>query len=168
MSSSQSCFRDISDVLRAAPFNPKNKDRRLHRHAAFFGTMQECLEDCCEVWPCFVDSSHILICLTVLSETEGRRGARGGARRASLRGPRRTRGRRWSRSCCLRTPSRARCGGGAGRTGVGVLVAPRDGVLRSCTATHESARPRMGGRMLHVPPDVIGRRAPRTAKPHPL
>jgi hypothetical protein len=30
-------------------FNPKNKDRRLHRHPAFFGTMQEVMEDCCEV-----------------------------------------------------------------------------------------------------------------------
>jgi hypothetical protein len=30
-------------------FNPKNKDRRLHRHPAFFGTMEEVLEDCCEV-----------------------------------------------------------------------------------------------------------------------
>ncbi|PCH39932.1 ankyrin [Wolfiporia cocos MD-104 SS10] len=34
-----------------SPFNPKNKDRRLHRHPAFFGTMQECLEDCCEYCP---------------------------------------------------------------------------------------------------------------------
>jgi hypothetical protein len=32
-----------------ATFNPKNKGRRLHRHPAFFGTMDECLEDCCEV-----------------------------------------------------------------------------------------------------------------------
>lgn len=37
----------LTDVL--APYNPKNKDRRLHRHPAFFGTMAECLEDCCEV-----------------------------------------------------------------------------------------------------------------------
>ena len=42
-------------------FNPKNKRRRLHRHPAFFvsGTMEECLEDCCEVtgmqfYPLFV------------------------------------------------------------------------------------------------------------------
>ena len=35
----------------AAPYNPKNKDRRLHRHPAFFGTLQECLEDCCEYCP---------------------------------------------------------------------------------------------------------------------
>lgn len=39
----------LTDDVSTAPFNPKNKDRRLHRHAAFFGTMQECLEDCCEV-----------------------------------------------------------------------------------------------------------------------
>jgi hypothetical protein len=32
-----------------ATFNPKNKGRSLHRHHAFFGTMDECLEDCCEV-----------------------------------------------------------------------------------------------------------------------
>jgi hypothetical protein len=32
-----------------ATFNPKNKGRRLHRHPAFFGTVEECLEDCCEV-----------------------------------------------------------------------------------------------------------------------
>ena len=31
-------------------FNPQNKDRRLHRHPAFFGTMPEVLEDCCRVW----------------------------------------------------------------------------------------------------------------------
>jgi hypothetical protein len=31
-----------------ATFNPKNKGRRLHRHPAFFGTMEECLEDCCQ------------------------------------------------------------------------------------------------------------------------
>ena len=30
-------------------FNPKNKGRKLHRHPAFFGTMDEVLEDCCEV-----------------------------------------------------------------------------------------------------------------------
>jgi len=32
-----------------ATFNPKNKKRRLHRHPAFFGTVEECMEDCCEV-----------------------------------------------------------------------------------------------------------------------
>ncbi|KAL5513251.1 hypothetical protein ACEPAH_3649 [Sanghuangporus vaninii] len=30
---------------------PKNKDRRLQRHVAFFGTMKECLEDLCEYCP---------------------------------------------------------------------------------------------------------------------
>ncbi|THH03941.1 hypothetical protein EW146_g10312, partial [Bondarzewia mesenterica] len=29
------------------PYNPKNKGRKLHRHPAFFGNMQECLDDCC-------------------------------------------------------------------------------------------------------------------------
>ncbi|KAL5531740.1 hypothetical protein ACEPAG_4617 [Sanghuangporus baumii] len=32
-------------------FNPKNKDRRLHRHVAFFGAMKECVEDLCEYCP---------------------------------------------------------------------------------------------------------------------
>lgn len=39
-----------------ATFNPKNKGRTLHRHPAFFGTMAECLEDCCGV-------SHELACV---------------------------------------------------------------------------------------------------------
>ncbi|EED78996.1 predicted protein [Postia placenta Mad-698-R] len=30
-------------------FNPNNEGHRLHRHPAFFGTISECLEDCCEV-----------------------------------------------------------------------------------------------------------------------
>lgn len=34
-----------------SPYNPKNKNRRLHRHSAFFGTMGECMEDCCELCP---------------------------------------------------------------------------------------------------------------------
>ncbi|KAG8845631.1 hypothetical protein FRB96_002317 [Tulasnella sp. 330] len=29
-------------------FNPKNKGRNLHRHPAFFGTIQEAIEDCCQ------------------------------------------------------------------------------------------------------------------------
>ncbi|GBE83207.1 hypothetical protein SCP_0502540 [Sparassis crispa] len=37
-----------TDLGMNSPFNPKNKDRRLHRHPAFFGTMEECLNDCCE------------------------------------------------------------------------------------------------------------------------
>ncbi|KAI0337566.1 ankyrin [Trametopsis cervina] len=36
------------DLGMNSPYNPKNKGRRLHRHPAFFGTMPECLEDCCE------------------------------------------------------------------------------------------------------------------------
>ncbi|KAF7790774.1 hypothetical protein EIP86_001731 [Pleurotus ostreatoroseus] len=40
-----------TDLGMNSPFNPKNKDRTLHRHAAFFGTMKECLEDCCEFCP---------------------------------------------------------------------------------------------------------------------
>ncbi|KAL5536837.1 hypothetical protein ACEPAF_660 [Sanghuangporus sanghuang] len=35
-------------------FNPKNKDRQLLRHVAFFGTMKECLEDLTR----YVDSNH--------------------------------------------------------------------------------------------------------------
>ncbi|KAI9451557.1 hypothetical protein BJY52DRAFT_1297191 [Lactarius psammicola] len=36
-----------------APYNPRNKNRRhgLHRHSAFFGTVEECMEDCCELCP---------------------------------------------------------------------------------------------------------------------
>ncbi|TDL26647.1 ankyrin [Rickenella mellea] len=40
-----------TDLGTNSTFNPKNKGRRLHRHSAFFGTMQECLEDCCEYCP---------------------------------------------------------------------------------------------------------------------
>lgn len=39
-------------------FNPKNKGRRLHRHPAFFGTMQECLEDCCGNCPGPIDDDE--------------------------------------------------------------------------------------------------------------
>ena len=38
----------LVDVFYIATFNPKNEGRRLHRHPAFFGTIQECIEDCCE------------------------------------------------------------------------------------------------------------------------
>lgn len=31
-----------------APYISKNKNRRLHRHPAFFGTVEDCMEDCCE------------------------------------------------------------------------------------------------------------------------
>ncbi|KZT09270.1 ankyrin [Laetiporus sulphureus 93-53] len=40
-----------TDLGMNSPFNPKNEGRRLHRHPAFFGTMEECLEDCCEYCP---------------------------------------------------------------------------------------------------------------------
>ncbi|KAI0750408.1 hypothetical protein C8Q74DRAFT_1373995 [Fomes fomentarius] len=40
-----------TDLGMNSPFNPKNKGRRLHRHPAFFGTLQECLDDCCEYCP---------------------------------------------------------------------------------------------------------------------
>ena len=44
-----------------ATLEPKNKGRRLHRHPAFFGTMKECMEDCCEVL--IPISSHIFVSL---------------------------------------------------------------------------------------------------------
>ncbi|KAH9034042.1 hypothetical protein EDB83DRAFT_2296416 [Lactarius deliciosus] len=34
-----------------SPYNPKSKNRRLHRHSAFFGTVEECMEDCCGLCP---------------------------------------------------------------------------------------------------------------------
>ncbi|KAF9530926.1 hypothetical protein CPB83DRAFT_849882 [Crepidotus variabilis] len=40
-----------TDLGMNSTFNPKNKKRRLHRHPAFFGTLQECMEDCCEMCP---------------------------------------------------------------------------------------------------------------------
>ncbi|KAF8260330.1 hypothetical protein EI94DRAFT_1780506 [Lactarius quietus] len=40
-----------SDFGANSPYNPKNKNRRLHRHSAFFGTVQECIEDCCKLCP---------------------------------------------------------------------------------------------------------------------
>ncbi|KAG8935884.1 hypothetical protein FRC02_005883 [Tulasnella sp. 418] len=40
-----------TDLGMNSTFNPKNKDRRLHRHPAFFGTMKEVLADCCEHCP---------------------------------------------------------------------------------------------------------------------
>ncbi|KAI0668109.1 ankyrin [Trametes maxima] len=40
-----------TDLSMNSPYNPKNKDRKLHRHPAYFGTMAECLEDCCEYCP---------------------------------------------------------------------------------------------------------------------
>ncbi|KAF8335572.1 ankyrin repeat protein [Amanita rubescens] len=37
-----------TDLGMNSTFNLKNKGRRLHRHPAFFGTIEECMEDCCE------------------------------------------------------------------------------------------------------------------------
>ncbi|KAG9009823.1 hypothetical protein FRB93_005094 [Tulasnella sp. JGI-2019a] len=36
-----------TDLGMNSTFNPKNKGRTLHRHPAFFGTMDEAIEDCC-------------------------------------------------------------------------------------------------------------------------
>ncbi|TFK24224.1 ankyrin repeat protein [Coprinopsis marcescibilis] len=47
-----------TDLGMNSTFNPKNKKRRLHRHPAFFGTVQECLEDCCEECPEPVDDDE--------------------------------------------------------------------------------------------------------------
>ncbi|KAL0948908.1 hypothetical protein HGRIS_009017 [Hohenbuehelia grisea] len=47
-----------TDLGMNSTFNPKNKNRRLHRHPAFFGTMQECLEDCCETCPDPIDDDE--------------------------------------------------------------------------------------------------------------
>ncbi|KAG6906166.1 hypothetical protein DXG01_015516 [Tephrocybe rancida] len=47
-----------TDLSMNSTFNPKNKDRRLHRHPAFFGTMEECLEDCCEHCPEPIDEDE--------------------------------------------------------------------------------------------------------------
>ncbi|KAF7347372.1 Ankyrin repeat protein [Mycena venus] len=40
-----------TDLSMNSTFNPKNKGRRLHRHPAFFGTAEECMEDCCGTCP---------------------------------------------------------------------------------------------------------------------
>lgn len=53
------CMYNLSQLLRkcgtdhmtTATFNPKNKNRRLHRHVGFFGIMKECIEDLCEFCP---------------------------------------------------------------------------------------------------------------------
>ncbi|KAF6743504.1 ankyrin repeat protein [Ephemerocybe angulata] len=47
-----------TDLGMNSTFNPKNNGRRLHRHPAFFGTMQECLEDCCESCPEPIDDDE--------------------------------------------------------------------------------------------------------------
>ncbi|KAG8817296.1 hypothetical protein FRC17_011296, partial [Serendipita sp. 399] len=40
-----------TDLGMNSTFNPKNRDRRLHRHPAFFGSITEVMEDCCEYCP---------------------------------------------------------------------------------------------------------------------
>ncbi|KIL59500.1 hypothetical protein M378DRAFT_200085 [Amanita muscaria Koide BX008] len=47
-----------TDLGMNSTFNPKNKGRRLHRHPAFFGTVQECMEDCCENCPEPIDNAE--------------------------------------------------------------------------------------------------------------
>ncbi|SJL01059.1 uncharacterized protein ARMOST_04375 [Armillaria ostoyae] len=47
-----------TDLGMNSTFNPKNKGRRLHRHAAFFGTVNECLNDCCEHCPEPIDKDE--------------------------------------------------------------------------------------------------------------
>ncbi|KAL0573061.1 hypothetical protein V5O48_008902 [Marasmius crinis-equi] len=47
-----------TDLGMNSPFNPKNKERRLHRHPAFFGTAEECLVDCCEFCPDPIDEDE--------------------------------------------------------------------------------------------------------------
>ncbi|KAH9483227.1 hypothetical protein JR316_0005331 [Psilocybe cubensis] len=41
-----------------ATFNPQNKGRRLHRHPAFFGKIDECIEDCCGNCPKPIDEDE--------------------------------------------------------------------------------------------------------------
>ncbi|KAF8905746.1 hypothetical protein CPB84DRAFT_1844751 [Gymnopilus junonius] len=47
-----------TDLGMNSTFNPKNKGRRLHRHPAFFGTIEECIEDCCEMCPKPIDEDE--------------------------------------------------------------------------------------------------------------
>ncbi|KAK7469254.1 hypothetical protein VKT23_003740 [Stygiomarasmius scandens] len=47
-----------TDLGMNSTFNPKNKGRRLHRHPAFFGTVEECMEDCCELCPAPIDADE--------------------------------------------------------------------------------------------------------------
>ncbi|KAF8164736.1 hypothetical protein B0H34DRAFT_647969 [Crassisporium funariophilum] len=47
-----------TDLGMNSTFNPKNKGRRLHRHPAFFGTIEECLADCCEACPKPIDDDE--------------------------------------------------------------------------------------------------------------
>ncbi|KAJ7058898.1 ankyrin repeat protein [Mycena amicta] len=47
-----------ADISMNSTFNPKNKSRRLHRHPVFFGTAEECIEDCCEHCPSPIDDDE--------------------------------------------------------------------------------------------------------------
>ncbi|KAF8905742.1 hypothetical protein CPB84DRAFT_1960271 [Gymnopilus junonius] len=47
-----------TDLGMNSTFNPKNKNYRLHRHPAFFGTIEECTEDCCEMCPKPIDDDE--------------------------------------------------------------------------------------------------------------
>ncbi|TFK24215.1 ankyrin repeat protein [Coprinopsis marcescibilis] len=47
-----------TDLGMNSTFNPKNKNRRLHRHPAFFGTMEECIKDCCGSCPKPIDDDE--------------------------------------------------------------------------------------------------------------
>ncbi|KAJ4472019.1 ankyrin repeat protein [Lentinula aciculospora] len=48
-----------TDLGMNSTFNPKNKTRRLHRHPACFGTVEECMEDCCECCPKPIDEDEL-------------------------------------------------------------------------------------------------------------
>ncbi|KAJ6544332.1 hypothetical protein B0H19DRAFT_1380614 [Mycena capillaripes] len=47
-----------TDLGMNSTYNPKNNGRRLHRHPAFFGTIQECMDDCCEYCPAPIDEDE--------------------------------------------------------------------------------------------------------------
>ncbi|KAH9057562.1 hypothetical protein EDB87DRAFT_1686152 [Lactarius vividus] len=46
-----------TDYSANSPYNPKNKNRRLHRHSAFFGTAEESIEDRCESETAYVQAA---------------------------------------------------------------------------------------------------------------
>ncbi|KAK7053725.1 ankyrin repeat protein, partial [Favolaschia claudopus] len=47
-----------TDLGMNSTFNPKNKGRRLHRHPAFFGNIEEVMDDCCENCPAPIDEDE--------------------------------------------------------------------------------------------------------------
>ncbi|KAJ7492098.1 ankyrin repeat protein [Mycena latifolia] len=47
-----------TDLSMNSTFNPRNNGRRLHRHPAFFGTVEECMEDCCGNCPAPIDEDE--------------------------------------------------------------------------------------------------------------